>query len=357
MKLIQMFFLACLGSAPFQAAWALCQEGKTFVCTVGACKGVSECIGGRWTGCQVEPSCSAPKQDVFTLSNALPNEEIGLLFDGRDTTGSFNDRRVLGTSNAQGAAAINAGANVGRAFGGTVTAFSRGRSPTTLGANWTAGADNLPVVLDAEVGFRVTFWILAPGFNIWRTLAARAVVDLNALYLRERTGLRITGVSFRDATANPAAVALLDAQGANQAQYVNQIGFTSGEMNMYVTNTVEGANNRAFTWDGTPLSTIAGNALVGSLIGHEFGHSFVLAHVGAPDFDGLNIMSPTVSPSPFFSEGQVFNMHRHPSSMVNALFAAHPGQPSVACPAAATPDCPATRRRLWPDGSLAANDQ
>jgi len=86
--------------------------------------------------------------------------------------------------------------------------------------------------------------------------------------------------------------------------------------------------------------------------------SFVLAHVGAPDFDGQNIMSPGVDPTlPFFSEGQIFNMHRHPSSMVNALFNAHPGRPLLACPGDATPDCPATRRRLWPDGSLPANDQ
>ena len=356
MKLIRLLLLACLGLTPFQTVWALCQEGKTAACTAGSCNGVRECIGGRWTGCQVEPSCSAPQPDTFRLSNVMPNEEVGLVFDGKGSTGSFNDRRALSAANAQGTVTIAAGTNVAGAFGRTLTAFSRGRSPTTLAANWTAGADNTPVALDPEVGFRVTFWILAPGFNTLRVRAAQAVVDLNALYLRERTGLRITGVTFQDATANPSAAALLDAQGGNQAQYVNQIGRTAGEMNMYVTNTVEGANNRAFTWDGTPLSTIAGNVLIGSLIGHEFGHSFVLAHVGAPDFDGLNIMSPSVSASPFFSEGQVFNMHRHPSSMVNALFAAHPGRPLVSCPADATPECPATRRRLWPDGSLPAND-
>ena len=355
MKVARLFVLACLGFAPLNAAWALCQEGRTFACTVGSCKGISECIGGRWTGCQVETSCSA---DTFRVSDVLPNEEVGVLFDGRDHSESFNDRRALATANAQGVVTIAAGTNVGGAFGRTLTAFSRGRSPTTLSLNWTAGPDNSQVVMDPEVGFRVTFWILAPGFDTLRTRAAQAVVDLNALYLRERTGLRVTGVTFNDATSNPATSTLLDAQSGNQVQYVNQIGRTAGEMNVYVTSTVQGSNNRAFTWDGTPLMTIASNVLIGALIGHEFGHSFVLAHVGPPDFDGQNIMSPGVDPTlPFFSEGQIFNMHRHPSSMVNALFNAHPGRPLLACPGDATPDCPATRRRLWPDGSLPANDQ
>lgn len=339
------------------SAIGACVEGTTVPCTINGCKGIRECVGGRMTGCQIENQCTPPPPgpDKMTVSGAVPLEDVGVLFDGRTSTASMNDSRRNETANSAGEASLVLETLVGGAFGNIHSAFSIGRSPTSAHRIWNQTAETMPLVLDPEVGLRVTFWVLSADFSTLLTRGAQAIVDLNAVYRTERTGLRVTGVTFRDASTNASAAALLDAQAGNKARYVNEIGQTAGEMNVYVTNTVEGANNRAFTWDGNPLTTIAGNVLIGRLLAHEFGHAFVLAHVGAPDFDGTNIMSPDVSASQFFTEGQIFNMHRHPSSLINALFNAHPGRQTFACPGPATNECPAVSRRVWPDGTFPAN--
>ena len=96
MKVARFFVLICMSFAPFSAALALCQEGKTFACTLGSCKGISECIGGRWTGCQVDPSCSA---DTVKVSDVLPNEEVGLLFDGRNDNEQTRQQQIANRMN------------------------------------------------------------------------------------------------------------------------------------------------------------------------------------------------------------------------------------------------------------------
>jgi hypothetical protein len=116
-------------SADVQGA---CQEGKTARCTRNGCEGLRVCVGGRMLGCEVPDTCVVPPlptTDSIVIDQVVPGQEVGLLYDGADTAGTFNDRGALVTASA-GTVATRILQNVqGPAFGNWLVTFSRSRQP------------------------------------------------------------------------------------------------------------------------------------------------------------------------------------------------------------------------------------
>jgi hypothetical protein len=338
---------------------ARCPEGAKAVCERNGCPGARECIGGVMLGCEVAEQCLHVPQprlarDVVIIESVVPGQEIGMLFDGVDNRGVFNDRSFIfpasaGTSVRAGFVNITAPSN-----GNSLVTFARSRQPRLVPARWTPNADTIDVQLQNNIRFGVTFWVLAGNFATQQVNVATAVAAVNNAYVVEKVGLRIAYVSIHDETANPAVPPLLTFPGPSQQQFMN-IGFTQGDINVYVIGTVNGANIAGVSFDGTPVILLGVDTLTfPQLLEHELGHAFVLWHVdNAPGFNFENVMWPSVS-AHFLTEGQTFRMHFHPSSQINVL-GLRQGLPTLVCMEPATPDCPANNRRLWADGSMPPN--
>jgi hypothetical protein len=291
--------------------------------------------------------------DKVLIRQVVPGMEVGILYDGIDAQGPFNDRSAIVAASFANEATFILPGMPAPANGNSLTVFSRSRQPEVVPALWTANADTIDRALSNNIRFNVTFWILGGGFSTQQTNAAAAVLAVNNAYASEKAGVRIAFVTFKDETANPNAAALL--AGGSPNQFQTQIGFTPGEINIYVINTVGGSSNRGANFDGTPMIELGQNVLMfPQLLEHEIGHAFVLWHTdGEPGFNFENVMTSAVS-AHFLTEGQIFRMHFHPSSQLNAQNH-RPGLSTFICGIPATNDCPANNRRLWTDGALPPN--
>lgn len=339
-----------------QEAWAACQDGRTRSCMRHGCAGQSVCVDGRWQGCEIEDRCLIPPPppiaDKVIVDLVVPGQQVGILVDGTDDQGTFNDRGVIATANTTTTTAKLRNL-LAPAFGNSIIAFAQSRQPRLWPAPWTPNADTVYVPLQNNLRFPVTFWIMSGNFPTQQASAAAAVLAVNNAYTTEKAGVRIAQVTINDATANPAASMLMT--GGTIEQFKTMIGFNAGEINVYVVSTVDGSSNKGVNFDGTPVILFGAAALTfPQLLEHEIGHAFVLWHVdGRPGFNFENVMSSIVS-AHFLTEGQIFRMHFHPSSQLN-VFNLRPGQPTFICGEPATDFCPANNRRLWQDGSLPPN--
>lgn len=311
-------------------------------------------IGAVWATTLLIAALAAAgcTKDKVVVQTVVPSQEVGILYDGRDSAGSFNDRSAILTATRGTVASQEFGNIVAPAFGNSLIAFSRSRQPRVVGAPWTGNADTIMVDLQNNIRFNVTFWILAGNFATQQTNAAAAVLAVNNAYTVEKAGVRIAVVTINDATANPNAATI---GGGSQQQFQSLIGFNAREINVYVIGTVNGGTSNGSNFDGTPMIMLGQDALTfPQLLEHEIGHAFVLWHVdGEPGFDLWNVMWPTVS-GHWLTEGQIFRMHFHPSSQINA-FGLRPGQPTFVCGKPETAECPANSRRLWADNTLPPN--
>jgi len=352
---ISRFVLAALAlcglSYPIES-WAACVDGVVASCTRNGCRGVSECIGGRFVGCEVAQQCSNPPiTDRIQVDMVVPGTEVGILYDGANSLSSFNDRsRVMVASTTSASASFQ---NIlSPAFGKSVIAFGESRQPRLWPANWTSSTNTIQVPLDNNLRFNVTVWIASGNFTTQQTTAAAAILALNNTYKTEKAGVRVAFTTFVDATAIQGAAAMTELNSAQDFQ--SRIGFNPREINIYVVDNVIGSTRAGVNYNGTPVIVLGQNGLIARLMEHEIGHAFVLWHVaGLADFNSENVMFPIVSNS-FLSEGQIFRMHFHPSSQLN-VFGLRPTQRVMVCNEPATDECPANSRRLWTDGMLPPN--
>jgi hypothetical protein len=290
--------------------------------------------------------------DKIVVDFVVPGQEVGILYDGANAQGTFNDRSVIVTASTTTTTAILRNIQT-PAFGSSLVAFSRSRQPRLMPAPWTVNADLVYVPLQNNIRFNVTFWILAGPFTTQQTNAAAAVLAVNNAYTVEKAGVRIAFVTVNDATGNPGAAALMN--GGSMQQFQTGIGFNTGEVNVYVINNVDGSPMRGRNFDGTPVILLGQSALTfPQLLEHEIGHAFVLWHVdGLPGFNFENVMMSSIA-AHFLTEGQIFRMHFHPSSQLNVINL-RPGLATFVCGEPATNDCPANSRRLWQDGAMPPN--
>ena len=80
-------------------ARAECTNGNTGACSRNGCAGVRECVNGRWIGCEVPDECLVPRPplpvDRVVVEVVVPGEEVGILYDGANAQGPFNDRSTI----------------------------------------------------------------------------------------------------------------------------------------------------------------------------------------------------------------------------------------------------------------------
>ncbi|MGH9361050.1 MAG: hypothetical protein ACRD2T_03980, partial [Thermoanaerobaculia bacterium] len=125
--------------------------------------------------------------------------------------------------------------------------------------------------------------------------------------------------------------------------------------NIYWVDTVNGGTGTG--WSNFGAQIAMGRNTGDELLSHEIGHAFSLTHTdGNANFDVENVMASASNTRQFVTEGQLFRAHLNPSSGINALYNARPGQITRNCSFGATgPLCPVIQRRLWADGAFPAN--
>ena len=324
--------------------------------------GPSRCVDtglfGMWGQFDVsDNSCSNP--DVVQFSGAVPSTSVAIVLDG-ETTGrrAFVDQAFMMQADNSGTATFDVGPIVRSPASNEVIAFSPFTAPTHVETPWSIARDTFGVQLDDRVEVPVTMWILSGPPASQQATAALAVGRCGGIWASERTGLRFGTIVFRDATANALVGSYLAfpfASPATADTLKRDIGFDPSRLNVYWVDTVNGGSGNGVAIDGQPVVLVGRNAS-GGLLCHELGHAFVLEHVDPTSFDANNVMIPSGNSRQFFTEGQVFRMHFHPSSAINYLYNARPGRIVRVC-AASTSDssCVANNKRLWPDGTLPPN--
>jgi hypothetical protein len=110
-------------------------------------------------------------------------------------------------------------------------------------------------------------------------------------------------------------------------------------------------------WSNFGAQIVMGKNSGDELLSHEIGHAFSLTHTnGDANFNVENIMASASNTRQYVTEGQLFRSHLNPTSVLNALYNARPGEITRSCAYASSgPLCPVIHKRIWADGSVPAN--
>ncbi len=292
--------------------------------------------------------------DRLDVSNGA-GAETGVLVDGRDGGGDVNDRGFLTNAATVEVTNLSAGAT-NEAIG-----FTSQRPPRYVATAWTdAGGEAFPVDFKPRIQVPVTVWIVKGPFAAQRQHAIEACIRTSAIWAAERVGVDFSQFQVIDATADPQAAAHFAFPNGDVGDSVwkplrDDIGFTAGRLNIYWVETVNGATTSG--WSNFGAQIAMGENTFDELLSHEIGHAFSLTHSdGNANFNDTNVMWSGSIQRQFLSEGQLFRAHLNPSSIVNAVYAARPGEITRNCNfGTANAQCPAIQRRLWADGVFPAN--
>jgi hypothetical protein len=291
--------------------------------------------------------------DQLNLSNT-GGSEVGVLMDGHDGSGDFNDRGVLTAAATVGVGNLTAGAS------NEVVGFAAQRPPRYVATPWTGGNDTFNVDFRPRISVPVTVWIVHGPFAAQRQHAIEACIRTSAIWNAERVGVAFSTFDILDATADPQAAArsAFPNGDTNPQAWIdlrNDIGFVAGRLNIYWVNTVNGLTTNGWSNFGAQVAMGANSG--DELLSHEIGHAFSLTHSdGNANFNTTNVMWSASNNRQFLSEGQLFRAHLNPSSILNAVYAARPGEITRNCNFGdASNACPAIQRRLWADGVFPAN--
>ena len=304
-------------------------------------------------------------QDIVTFVNKSVGDTTGILVDGSLNSNYVNDKSYLTISNS-----INIG-NFTKANGNNksneIMAFSKDRPMEIYTpAPWTAGANNVTIPFANKILIPVTIWILYGSFDSVCIKLTSNLLTASTSYKSEKTGIDFSTVIFKDATNNPKAPNYYIPSSGNAntvfTSLKNDIGFTTGQLNVYVTNKITLPDG---TWTNAGFASPSyGMIMLASqphptLLLHEIGHTFSLGHItGLTDFDWTNSMTQQIRPwSSLLTEGQVVRMHLNPSSIINSVYNARPNKLQRSCTTTntASNSCPALNKRIWADGTFPAN--
>jgi hypothetical protein len=292
--------------------------------------------------------------DTLTLGNRS-GAEVGVLVDGQDSGGAFNDRGFLTGDEVLGVGELTASADGNEAIG-----FTSQRPPKYVAAAWTDATDNFALSFQPRINVPVTVWIIKGPFADQRDHAIEACIRTSQIWRDERMGVEFSQFQVIDATADPQAADHFafpngDVGDSVWAPLRNDIGFTAGRLNIYWVDTVNGATTSG--WSNFGAQVVMGRNTGDELLSHEIGHAFSLTHTdGNANFDVTNVMASASNTRQFVTEGQLFRAHLNPASILNAVYNARPGELTRTCNFGSNgPLCPAIERRLWADGAFPAN--
>jgi len=309
------------------------------------------------------------KNDIVNVRNGSGNA-IGLMVDGQDVAGSVNDSAHISTNTAIDVGELSLSSQTNEVVG-----FANDSPPKYLSTPWTNSSDNFYLEFRPKIRIPVTVWIVKGPFagqNGQRQHAIDARIRTSDIWRNEHMGVTFSS-SFNiiDATGDPDAskyyaISLEDDPAGIDKSKVwkplqNDIGFKSGQLNIYWVDTVNGEQDRGHSNFGAQI--VMGMYTSNDLLAHEIGHAFSLQHideyVGSDlKFNPENIMySSSESGRQFFTEGQLFRSHLELNSVLNVLYHKRPGELTRTCShtTSATSDCPALQKRIWADGVLSAN--
>jgi len=296
---------------------------------------------------------SACTGDSVNVINDSGNE-IGILVDGMDLGVQVNDQTYIAASSP-----IAVGDMTSSPAGNEIIGFTKRRPVAVLSdAGWTAASDVAVLNFNNSMQLPVKVWVVFGPFADARTRAINACITTSSIWRNERMGVDFSSFEIVDATGDPDASTYYDFTCTLQAGIRSDIGFTAGRINIYYVRTVDGGTGRGQACQIGSDFAAMGSGTLSDLLSHELGHGFGLNHVDAnvANFDVTNILHSASNTRAFISEGQLFRAHLRTTSALNFLYNARPGLPTRNCADATVSDaCPAIQKRIWADGTFAAN--
>ena len=301
-------------------------------------------------------------------------EEVGVLVDGRLAPSGPHVNDAGFTSQASRLQIPNRNSSFFDIFypdrRREVIAFTRDRHPEFLYSPWTGGENIFTVEFKSRQDFPVTVWILTgpptnpPGtpFDTQRVHAMEAILRTLSIWYQERMGLGFSDVRILNATADPQVPQRITVPGFPTELNTwlplrDEIGFEAGRLNIYWVDTVNG--NTTTGWSNFGPQIVMGMNTGDELLSHEIGHALSLTHVNSlPNFDQTNVMHNASNTRQFLTEGQIVRANMNSTSILWTLFLDvgqyPPGRDCV--PEVTNGACPSLDRRVWADGTFAANN-
>jgi hypothetical protein len=292
--------------------------------------------------------------DTIRIHNGS-GQPVGLLIDAQNSAGFVNDHAVITTRPEIFTTNYRLSADSNE-----ITGFTNDRPPKHVMTPWTADRDTFDVTFAPLIRIPVTVWIVKGPFDEQRLHAIDACIRTSAIWQAERMGVEFGPFEIRDATGDPEAAAHHAFPNGDLGDSVWQplrddIGFIPNRLNIYWVDTVNGATGNG--WSNFGAQIAMGRNSGDELLSHEIGHAFSLTHTnGDPNFDVQNIMASFSNTRQYISEGQLFRSHVNPTSVLNSLYNARPGEIIRSCLYGSNDAlCPAIHKRIWADGSFPAN--
>jgi len=303
------------------------------------------------------PLLAAGCADTVTFVNGSGNP-TGIIVDGSDGATVVHSRSEVTPLTVAGV-----GANLTSSTApnlNEVTGFTNDRPPKQMATNWTGAKENFDLAFQPRIQIPVTVWIVKGPFAAQRDHAIDACIRTSQIWRDERMGIDFNPFQIKDATADPQAPLHYAFPNGDVGDVVwaplrTDIGFDAGRLNIYWVDTVNGGTGNG--WSNFGAQIAMGRNTGDELLSHEIGHALSLTHTDTDArFNDENIMWSASNVRQFITEGQLFRAHLDPSSVLNALYAARPGETQRNCGYTAdAPNCPSIAKRLWADGGFPAN--
>jgi hypothetical protein len=186
-------------------------------------------------------------------------------------------------------------------------------------ASFTAGVDTITIDLPPPVRLDLRIRIFAGPFDERKAVAEAHLTAAQEIWEQEGVGVTFGTVNFEDRSEAGDTVRI-----SGGGLCSTPVRFVTSEI---LVDYVHSINNDAFGgWGCAPNRAWMGIPSQGSprLLAHELGHVFTLWHTSS------GVMEPR-SPGTELTEGQIFQVHFHEHSAVNAVFGANPPEPRFPC--------------------------
>ncbi len=295
--------------------------------------------------------------DLVRMTNVSAGE-VGLIVDGANNIGRLQDSTHRTTTAEVDVGVLNSGA-----LTHSVAVFAPDRRAELVQLGWTSAPDIVTVALRDPVLLPVTVWIVTGSFATEKAQVETALATLSQEWAKERAGVAIGDVQFRDATSLSAQfeVFVVPMGAGPFSGLAAGVGRDAGRFNVYVVLSARDATSAlvgGFSEQPGTAMVVTSAAVTSSgarVFGHEFGHNFGLRDTN--NLEGFLIdgnMMTTGLNSMNLTEGQTFRAHFDRFSALRGFRTGDAFNAPSCNPLEATTDCPALELRVWAETDPAA---